>query len=164
MIAIKTTGVKELRDMFNKLEKKEASAVARKSVREANKKHMLPEVKTRAESVVGGEMGTAISNAMTVQVMAKMRKANYGSKVVIKPTDAFVHMTSDNKRYYIPNAIEYGHAFAGRGGGSSAPKDVAPRPFMRPAYEAKRKITEIECAKMMDDGIQDAVKRNAKKG
>jgi hypothetical protein len=47
---------------------------------------------------------------------------------------------SGGKRYYIPAAIEYGHAFPGRGRGGrkGAPKDVAARAYMKPAFEATK--------------------------
>jgi hypothetical protein len=67
-------------------------------------------------------------------------------------------------RYYIPVAIEYGHAFPGRGrasgGGKHPPKDVAAKPFLRPALD----VTLPAAPKIFERHLVHAIhEENAKK-
>jgi len=98
-------------------------------------------------------MGHLIAKNLVLIPFKKQRSGNYGMKVWIKPgqdelfarmgtgygdlrTGEVVALGGQFTRYYIPAAIEYGHAFPGRGGGKSPPKDVAAKPFIRPALDA----------------------------
>lgn len=174
---IKMTGADAIKKMLKNIETKEAAKIARKATREVCKSEILPETRNSAMRVVGGEMGSQLAAAMAVRVATKMRKGMYGSRVIIKPTDAFVHTTKDGYRYYIPSAIEYGHATRGRGAGAlvasgtnksrarkqaAQRKDVPPLPFMRNAYESKRMAAATEAANILKDDIEMYVKQNSK--
>ena len=164
MIDLKMMGAKEVQRMFDRLETKDVAAVSRKAVRAGNRHHILPEVRANALALRGtGEgMSQAIAKALTVRAMTRMRKGHYGAKTILKAEDEFVHYAADGTRYWIPNAIEYGHAFPGRGGGTGSPKDVAPRPFQRQAYEAKRHEAASRARRNILAGIEQAVKRGRK--
>ena len=159
MLDMTITGATEVEALFNRLEKKEAAKITRKGVRDVAKSTILPAAKSNAQSIVGGETGVKLAKNMTVRTMTKLHRGHYGSKVIIKPDDAFVHITKGGQRYYIPNAIEYGHAFPGRGGRKNAPKDVPPMPFMRKTYEQNRKKAITYLAIRMRILLEEAVGR-----
>ncbi len=121
---------------FAKLAGPMQATVVKRSLRSASKV-VLRAVKENAKSMVGGHMGDLI--ARTAKVYTNKRRRGdpvYGMRVAPKPdVHEFEHETADGERYYIPWAIEYGHAFPGRGGGASPPKDVQPIPYARNAYE-----------------------------
>ena len=154
-------GAKEVALLLEKLEKKETPKIVRKGTRDAMKSAVLPDAKTNAQSMVGGSMGAKIARSLAVRAMTKMKRGHYGSKVIIKASDLFVHISNAGKRYFIPFAIEYGHAYPGRGG-KNAPKDVKPMPFMRKAYEANRKKAAGHLLKRMRILVDEAVRRNRK--
>ena len=170
------SGVKEIAKMFEQLEKKKAATVARQSTRQANKDITLPQLQSSASQVVGGEIGADISNSFKIKAMTKLRKGSYGTKVLINEDDKFVYFTKGSssdldrkkfnkdsgKRYFIPTAIEYGHAYPGRGGKKKAPKDVQPKPFMRPVYEKHRLGIAQRTMELMRQGIEKFVSSNAK--
>ena len=131
-----------------------ARQIARRETRQAQKEVMLPVVRSNATGMVGGRMGALIAKNLAVRAMTKMKRGSYGAKVVIKPTEAFVHEANGN-RSYIPNAIEYGHAAPNDAGGV---KVTAPVPFKRAAYEAKRRPMAEKLAKEMVKAIERAAK------
>ncbi len=159
MIDAVITGHEELAKLFTRLTKTELAKAARKATREANKQVTLPAA-VRGASAIGGEMGGLIAQSLTVRSMTKLKKGHYGTKVIIKPSDQFVYYSQTGKRYFIPTAIEYGHAFPGRGGIPYAPKDVAPRPFMRSAYEAKRRAASAVAMELLRKNIEAYVRAN----
>ena len=116
-IGMTITGAKEMERMFERLEKKETAKIVRHELTNAQKIIMRPAVGGKAIGMVGGEMGTLLAKNLFVQAMKKMRRGSYGRKLSLKATDAFVYETADKTRYYIPAAIEYGHAFPGSGRG-----------------------------------------------
>ena len=142
-------GAKEISSLLKTIERKESAKIARKSTRESNKEIIAPALKQSAVNMVGGRLGGLIANAVAVRAMTKMRRGNYGSKVILKDTDALVYHTKDGHRFYIPSAIEYGHAFPGRGRGKNPPKDVAANPFARTVYEANAMRTIHTTTKKM---------------
>ena len=173
-------GVKEVMSILSALEKKEAGKIARTATRQANKEITLPALKAsalRISRVDGGGMGAKISNAMKVRAMTKLNRGSYGSKCLIEETEDFIYYTKGSafdlqtkklikgsgKRYFIPAAIEYGHAFPGRGGGRNAPKDVKPQPFLRPVYESNRLKIAQRTLDLLREGIHKYVESNAKK-
>jgi len=157
-IGMTVTGAKEMERMFERLEKKEAAKIVRKETRDAQKMIMRPEIGARALGLstgTGGGMGALIAKNLAIRAMTKMRRGSYGAKVIIKANDAFVYITADGTRHYIPNAIEYGHAAPYDAGGV---KVAAPKPFMRPAYEAKRRPLAEYFAKKTILAIERAAK------
>ena len=80
-------------------------------------------------------MGALIARKLQLRTFRRQKKGQYGMLVRIRPgVDEFVVVSKSGRRGYIPAAIEYGHAFPYRGGKGAA-KDVAARPFMRPALD-----------------------------
>lgn len=119
------------------LERKVAKKIVRSAVR-VGSKPMLTAAKANAQSIVGGSMGAAISAALIIRAFKKQKPGQYGLHVMHKPNVAkFVYRTKSGQFYYIPYAIEYGHAAPGRGG-KNAPKDVPPRAYMRTAFDATK--------------------------
>lgn len=147
MIKMQIENAQAVQNALNAFEKKVAKKVVRQGVRAAWKP-LLDRAKANAKANVGGEMGNLLAKHMTLRAFRRQKKGQYGMLVRIKPgIDKFVQysmgsafsITGKRKqisgsRYYIPSAIEYGHAFPGRGG-KGAPKDVAAMPFMRPALD-----------------------------
>ena len=149
-ISMTVTGAKELQRMLTRLERKEASKIVRKETRDSQKMVMRPTIGGKALGMVGGRMGTEIAKNLTIRAMTKMKRGSYGAKVIIKPHDAFVYVSADGTRSYIPNAIEYGHAGPGDAGGA---KVAAPIPFQRSAYEEKRRPLAEYFAKKVTQAI-----------
>lgn len=112
---------------------------ANKIVKEAVEASWTPFLKRAIETArwaVGGIMGKTIANSLELKPFKKQHRGSYGMHVALKPdVEEFVHITKDGKRYYIPSAIEYGHAFPYRGGKRNSPKDVPAFPFMRSSLD-----------------------------
>jgi len=124
-----------VQNALNAFSKKISQKVVRQGVRAAWKP-LLDRAKENARSSVGGEMGALIARSMQLRAFRRQKKGSYGMLVRIKAgVDEFVVVSESGRRAYIPSAIEYGHAFPGRGG-KGAPKDVAAKPFARPALDA----------------------------
>jgi hypothetical protein len=104
------------------------------------------EAKIRARSIVGGNMGNSIANALQIRAGKRRMKGSYIISVSLKADPAFVSLSKSkfttvkrgmNKgkiervRYYIPAAIEYGH---------TAPNGtfVQPRSYLRSADVSTR--------------------------
>ena len=154
-VGMTVKGAKELEKMLSRLEKKESAKIARKETRNAQKTVMLPEVKSNANSMVGGDMGRTIAKKLAVRAMTKMKRGSYGAKVVIKPHEAFVYESAAGVRSYIPNAIEYGHAGPWNAGGIKVAKPI---PFKRKAYEEKRRPLAEKLSKEIVKEIERAAK------
>jgi len=138
MIAIELEGAKEIEAKLRSLEKNTQKKIVRKAVREGSRPTHKA-AKANALSYVGGSMGSLLSKNIVLRAAKKQRKGEYRVQVRTKgDVDEFVHITKDGKRHYIPSAIEYGHAFPGRGGHKGAPKDVPARPFFRSAFDTTK--------------------------
>jgi len=147
-IQYKIENAQEVQDALNAFERK----ISQKIVKQATKAAWTPllkQIKKNARALDQGKteqkkskrMGHRIAVAMVLQPFRKQKSGSYGMKIWIDPKVAgqFVEeSTRTGNRNYIPAAIEYGHAFPGRGQGpgGNAPKDVAAKPFMRPALDA----------------------------
>jgi hypothetical protein len=112
-------------------------------------------------------MGRQISKSLQLKVgKPKDRKTQYFIRVQHSPkfNDVFVsysmgshsslatHKTTGD-RYYIPNAIEYGHALPGQADGAKA---VAPIPYLRPAFDSNIRRAERLMRLKLFDGIDRA--------
>jgi hypothetical protein len=155
MIAFDTKGLKNIQRKLARLETKEVAKIARTDTRKVQKDVMLPAVRENATGMVGGKMGAMLTKNLTVRAMTKMQRGSYGHKVIIKATDAFVHIAADGTRSYIPNAIEYGHAAPYDEGGSKVTRAL---PFQRDAYEKKRRPASEKLAREMVKDIERAVR------
>ena len=119
------------------------------------------DARSRVHSISGD-----LAEAITAEVTWDMGKSKAFAAAYIPKeyNDKFVVTTKDGKRYYIPTAVEYGHAGPGGGGftalaideegnykvykkgrkkgqikkASPKTKTVQPHPFMRPAMKAKK--------------------------
>lgn len=162
MIDVDITGTREIEALLSNLTKVEIGKIARNVTRETNEQVVLPTAVENAISI-GGQMGREIARSLTIRAMTRLKKGNYGTRIILKPNVLFDHNTADGKRYYIPAAIEYGHAYPGRGGGGDSPKDVAPIPFMRPTYETRRSPAATYAAQMLKKQIEGYVNSKRKR-
>ena len=146
MIEMTLEGGAALNKKLIGLEGKVAKKIAKKAVRDAAKVVLAP-AKANAKSMVGGKMGQLISRALQLKVGKAKRRGHYFMRVQHNPkyNDEFVHQSEGSasrptgkrgfikaSRTYIPNAIEYGHAFPGQAGGA---KSVAAIPYLRSAFD-----------------------------
>jgi len=154
-IGMTVTGAKELEAMLTRLERKETAKIVRKETRDSQKMIMRPTVGSKSLGMVGGKMGTLIAKNLTIRAMTKMRRGSYGAKVIIKPNEAFIHVSASGNRSYIPNAIEYGHAGPDDAGGAKVAKPI---PFQRAAYEEKRRPLAEYFAKKVTRAIELAAR------
>jgi HK97 gp10 family phage protein len=156
MIQMSIQGAQEIERRLNSLEKKVAKSIVRKAVR-AGAKPIHAAAKTNAKETVGGDMGSRLSKDLAVRAFKRQRRGQYGVNVRFKDDEKLVHITAQGKRQYIPAAIEYGHAFAGRGG-KNAPKDVPAVPFLRPAFDTKKDAAERAVKRELLEGIERAAR------
>lgn len=121
----------------------------------------LAMAKANAATFVGGNIGNRLAASLQIRVMpAKFRKrGEWGLVIQHKAgTPGFVYTTKKTSvRYYIPAAIEYGHAFPGRGGRKGAPKDVAPIRYMKPAFESTKNQAIATVTGEIKKGIEAAL-------
>lgn len=135
MISMQVDNAKLVQDALDRFEKKVSKKIVRQGVREAWKP-LRDRAKANARNNVGGKMGRLIASKIQLRAWRRQKRGQYAMMVRIKSgIDEFVHISKDGNRAYIPSAIEYGHAFPYRGG-RGAGKDVAARPYMRPALDA----------------------------
>jgi hypothetical protein len=154
MISMQVDNARAVQNALNKFEDK----ISKKIVRDAIKTGMRPllaEAKSNAKGLTGTRikgvkksqrMGSIIARSLTTQVIksSSLRRTYgrdaWGQRIWPKKgsDELFAVNSKSGKRYYIPAAIEYGHAFPGRGG--SGAKDVPAKPFIRPAWERHKAL------------------------
>ena len=145
-------GSKELEEKLKSLDSKVAKKIVRQAVRDAAQ-IMQKEIQQNARSFVGGEMGSLMARKTVVRAFKKQRKGAYGvSTKFSADVPEFIGNTAEGKRYFIPIAIEYGHATPGLGG--SGDKSVAAIPFVRTAFDMK----QDECLKTIENEVEDGIK------
>lgn len=155
---IQVEGASEFVAKLERLERK----VRTKIIKEVCKKGLAPTLS--AAKVNAAALGSGLSAGgvdMSVLMAKKLkiymikgrnlRRGHYGSQVRFQ---ANVPEFIDGN-YYIPNAIEYGHAFPGAGGRKGAGKDVAARPFIRPAFDA----TKHQAKQIAEQELKAAIDR-----
>ena len=156
MIQMKIENARAVQNALNAFEKKISKKIVRQGVRAAWKP-LLDRAKANASANVGGSEGGKIAKALKLRAFKKQKPGQYGMHVSMSFYEGDVYYITgarslinvstgarvkggESGRYYIPVAIEYGHAFPGRGresgGGKHPPKDVAAKPFLRPAADA----------------------------
>jgi len=148
MIKMQIQNAQAVQNAMNAFEKKISKKIVKQGVKAAWTP-LLKRAKANARALDSGKtkqkksqrMGHRIAVALVLQAFKRQRPGQYGMHVRINPKKAgqFVVVSpKTGNRNYIPAAIEYGHAAPGRGKGpgGGAPKDVAARPFMRPALDA----------------------------
>lgn len=142
VVNVQVQGVKEFSAMLDRLEKKTITKIA-KSICKQSMKPMLAAAKSNALALRGGEISTLLSKKLKIYIIKKrnLRTGHFGSKITFQPKVAeFVSVSKSGRLNYIPHAIEYGHAAPGAGGSGS--KDVAAKPFIRPAFDSKKGAVE----------------------
>lgn len=167
MIEIQIQGAREIEARLRDIENKVAKKIVRTAVR-AGAKTIHVTAKANAANMVGGDMGKRIARAMAVRAWKRQRRGQYGVGVQLKADDAFIGFAKGSAsslksgkliqggRYYIPAAIEYGHAFPSRGGRRGSPKDVPAIPYFRTAMESEKGAAERVVRQTLLDGIERA--------
>jgi len=148
MIQMQIKNAQLIQNALNAFSKKISQKVVKQGVKAAWTP-LLKRAKANARALDSGRtkqkksqrMGHRIAVALELKPFKKQKPGNYGMTVKINPEKAkqfVVYSPRTGNRNYIPVAIEHGHAFPGRGAGpgGGAPKDVAAKPFMRPALDA----------------------------
>ena len=157
MVQIQIENAQAIQNALNKFENKISKKVVRDGVT-AILRPLLAEAKKNARAISTGRkkgvkksqrMGSLIARHLVLQTInqkdlrRKYGRDAYGKRIWTRPgTDELfaqqaVALGGKYTRYYIPAAIEYGHAFPGRGG-KNAPKDVAAKPFIRPVWDKNK--------------------------
>jgi len=156
MFRIDTKDFRQTMHRLEKLEPKLARKVLRRALR-AGAKQVCTAAKSKAQTVVGGEMGSTIASYIKPRSMRRMRRFSYGvaAEISAKGNEIFSGVTADGNHYYIPAAIEYGHAAPGQAGG---PKVVPAMPFMRPAWDETKGRVLTTIKSMIASGIDEAAK------
>lgn len=132
-LSLEIKGAREIEEMLKTLEAKVARRVVGKALRKGAAVVRRQQIQ-KAITVIGGAMGTNIAGSIVVKSLKQRQRQVYRVTSMISPSnESLIYKNRNGKRYYIPTAIEYGHAFPGRGG--TGEKDVSPIPFMRPAME-----------------------------
>jgi len=148
---MQVSGAREFNAMLSRLERKVTNKIAKDICKKAMQP-MLATAQANAAALGSGRMSQLLSKKLKIYLIKKrnLRRGHFGAKISFQPKVAeFMGFSSGarsslktkkttGKRYYIPHAIEYGHAYPGRGGGKGSPKDVAARPFIRPAFDRKK--------------------------
>lgn len=151
-MSMEVKGLKKLEKKLNGFEAKIGKKIMRKALR-TGAKVVKQAQKTKATSVVGGDMGTNISRSIVVRSLKVRRKQLYRVSSMLNPNNySLIHITQAGKRYYIPTAIEYGHANPGLGG--TTIKDVAPKPFMRVAMNESESAAKRAVIQELKKGIE----------
>lgn len=185
MIEIDVQGLKDIEKRLTQLEKKVSKKLVRTAVRNAAKimydqiKSNIRGLDTKTQGDT--QLRQRMLRALVVRAWKKQRRGLYGVGVrfLSEKEDlrrkkrvgvgGFVgyrlgsasslrtkkELKTVGGRYYIPFALEYGHAFPGRGGGKGAPKDVPAKPFIRPAYDSKKNKAIQEVTRTVLEGIKE---------
>lgn len=147
MAGVKLQGFDGLEKTLLGLERKVGKKIVRSATRKAAKP-ALTQARQNARSMVGGNMGALISKNIQVRGFKKQKKGRFGVTVKLKPDIAeFIHVGADGTRYYIPAAIEYGHA------------NAMAIPFMRRASDTTKQKRVAILSKELKTGILNLAKR-----
>jgi len=157
---------KQVNTMLQRLEKKVINKVA-KDIAKDSLKPMLAEARSNALSLGSGRVTSLLSSKLKIYLIKRrnLRRGHYGAQIryqdnvsglISYQMGSFSSLATKKtygKRYFIPNAIEYGHAFPGRGGSKNSPKDVPARPYIRPAFDRDKE----KCAKLADKLVREFI-------
>jgi len=146
-VSLNLSGLTELRQALLEMPKDLQKRTLRRVLRKQSKM-----VLTEIKSVM--PHGTAPIHLEEQLKVAAGKTTHRGAVVrdgVALPTRAELGISPDDK-YFWPFALEYGHAAAGRGLQSgkkkkkSAPKDTAPRPYIRNSWDRKETMAANDIA------------------
>lgn len=144
-------GSKELEEKLKSLDSKVAKKIVRQAVRDSAQ-IMQKEIQQNARSFVGGKMGNLLARHTIVRAFKKQSKGSYGVTTKFAgDVPEFVGITAEGKRYFIPTAIEYGHAAPGLGG--SGDKTVPAIPVVRTAFDMK----QDECLRTIENEVEQGI-------
>lgn len=163
---VQVTGAKEIEAKLKTIEKKFARDIVKGALKEGAD-YLTRALKTAAASVGKGEtgMGRRIADALMVRAWKRQYRGIYGMGIRLKRDPAFVGYAQGSassleskklvqgRRYFIPTAIEYGHAFPGRGGKKGGPKDVPAKPFARKTIDAGTAAVERIINRSLSDHL-----------
>jgi len=143
-------GLRQIEAQLRTLPVKAQKTVVRQAVRSALKP-MLAEAKSKAISVVGGEMGSLLARHIVIAAPKRQRHGTYSLHVQMRRGVAqFIHTTEAGRPHYLPTAIEFGHG---------ADKASAARPFLRPAAHGRENQVRRDFMKEMGNGLlREAIK------
>ncbi|KKN41059.1 hypothetical protein LCGC14_0727090 [marine sediment metagenome] len=147
------------------LGRKVGQKIAKTAVRNGSK-IILASAKGNAKSMVGGTMGGHINRALQLRVGKAKRKGQFFIRVQHNPkfndvlvsyargaSSSLATRKTSGRRHYIPNAIEYGHAFPGQSGGA---KSVAAIPYLRTAFDRNVRNAERTIRRTLFSDIERA--------
>ena len=150
-------GFQDLNRKLVGLEVKLAKKIVRTATRKATKP-ILTQVKSNAKSMIGGRMGALIAKNAKIIVFKHQRKGSYGLQIGMKPgvqqfdywpkgaSSNLTNRKSSGKKSYIPAAIEFGH------------DNAKPIPYIRRAWDAKKKLAVRILGRELKQGIEKAVR------
>lgn len=154
-VTVRFSGLKELRASLNSLEPKMQRKILRRVLRKQSKAIL---VAIKASMPKSDSEGVHLVDALKVR--AGKSRRGYMSDGLVFPERSVIDI-DENDPYYWPFALEYGHATPGRGSFSNvsdigkkgrskgkvlrrrrgkAPKDVAPRPYVRQAWDHREAL------------------------
>ena len=163
---VQVTGAKEIAAKLKTLETKFAKQIVKDALREGAN-HLLANLKSNAGNMGKGltGMGKRIASALMVRAWKRQHRGIYGIGIRLRRDPAFIGYSEGSassikskkliqgSRYFIPTAIEYGHAFPGRGGGKHAPKDVPAKSFARKAIDTQTAAVERIINRSLSDQL-----------
>ena len=153
---VQITGAKEILSKLDRIEKKFARQSVKNALREGAE-YLSQAMKSASMGIDTGSkkgMGHRIARAWKVWTWRHRHRGVYGLRIGLKSDPAFIgysmgsassiksHKEVSGHRYYVHAAIEYGHAFPGRGGRKGAPKDVPAKQFIRPTIDSEKGSVE----------------------
>jgi len=182
--ALQIEGAAEIIAKLQQIEKKMAQKILRSACREGAK-IIEEQVKVNLRSMSSKSKGATqmrrrMIQALGIRAWKRQRRGGYGVMIRFLPekddlrrkrpigVSAFTGYTMGSassikskklvqgSTYYIPTAIEYGHAFPGRGGKKGSPKDVPAKSFFRPAFDTHKRAAEERMREVILDGIEKA--------
>lgn len=160
MITMELKGIRGVERKLRELAPNVRKKVVRQAVR-AGGNIILPKAKENARGMpdwAGGSLGSAMASALAVRAVKRQRSGSYAMTVGYRPNvGEFIYMTADGVRYYVPAAVEFGHAKPGSGG--TQRKDVPPRPIIRNAFDARKERAVKEIERRLARGIEQQAAR-----
>jgi HK97 gp10 family phage protein len=182
--AIQIEGAAEIIAKLQQIEKKMSQKILRSACREGAKvieSQVRANLKSMSSKSKGAtQMRSRMIKALGIRAWKRQRSGGYGVMIRFLPekddlrrkrpigVEAFTGYTMGSassikskklvqgSTYYIPTAIEYGHAFPGRGGKEGSPKDVPAKSFFRKAFDSEKNNAERTMREVILAGIEKA--------
>lgn len=153
-MTVQITGMAELERKLKALDAKVKRKLVRTAVK-AGARVILAQATANAMSMVDGEMGALLAKNLKIHVFRKQKRGSYGVSVWTKPgVMGFIWITQDGTQEYIPAAIEFGHY---GGWQQESPSFVPAIPFIRTAFDTKRRAAERTIGRVLGFGLETGV-------